>query len=388
MESSLAPILKKTRVPTGKLLLDPNNPRLVTSDEDRHEEEDSMDSVLQDMTAARLRGAGEGDTYRIMELERSIRQNGWLPVDSIFVRKHADKKHYVVLEGNRRVAAIRNILSDEVADAALRASLKAVEVMEIVDDLPPEEIRRKISYLLGVRHHGSLKRWTPFAQAHNIYERYLELSGQEWDSFRWDASIGQRIADALSIPLEKVQERLTVYRAMSQIGMTPEVKNSKEGGMKDRYYSVCEAALLGRSSKLSEYIRQDPGTFLLEEDGVKRFDQLCHFSRPNREEAPIQNPQEWRKLESILREEDVERKAQMLREVEEVKRRPSDVWAERATELLTLQWDRWLLKVNSILRTVTLADDLGSDEAKATVRRLVGLVEKLDQRDRKGDNNA
>lgn len=387
MSNSLAPNLKKITVPTGKLLLDPNNPRLVTRDEDLNDEDDFMDSVLQDTTASRLRDASGDDAYRIKELERSIRQNGWLPVDFIFVRKHRDGKHYIVLEGNRRVAAIRNILKDDAADPALRESVKTLEVMEIIDTLPPAELRRKISYLLGVRHHGSLKRWTPFAQAHNIYGRYLELSGQDWDSFRWDPEIGQRIADALSIPRDKVEDRLRVYRPMCQIGNSPEVRNSK-GGMKDRYFSVCEEALLGRNSKLHEYLPQEPSAFLLDETGIRRFNNLCQFSEPNRDKAPIQNPQEWRKFESILREEDTERKAQMLRDVEEDKRLPSDVWAERAVELQTLQWDKWLLKVNSILKTVTLADDLSSDEAKATGTRLIRLIAELDERDHEGGKDA
>lgn len=383
MGDSLAPKLRKRVVPSGKLILDPNNPRLVTRDEDCHDEVDYPDGNLQDTVIGKLRG----DEYRIKELESSIRQNGWLPVDFIFVRQHSDGEHYVVLEGNRRVTAIRDILSDETADEDLRRSLKAIDVMEILDDLPPEELRRKISYLLGVRHHGSLVKWTPFAQADNIYSRYIEASAQDWESFTWDTAYGQQVADALSISLQEVEERLRTYRAMRQIGNVPEVENS-QGEMKDRCYSVCAELLLRKTRKVNEYIPQDPVTFLLDDEGVRRFDNLCHFSEPNRDGAPIRNPQEWRKFENILREEDDERREQMLHEVEVEKRCPSDVWAERAAELQKLQWDKWLLKVNAILKAVTLADDLESEEAKAVVRRLVQLIKELDQRDIDGGRDA
>ena len=242
MSNSLAPKLRKITIPSGKLIFDPNNPRLVTRKEDLNDEQDFADGNLQVATSERLRDQSGKDEHRIKQLARSIRENGWVPVDFIFVRKHAKTDQYVVLEGNRRVAAIWSITSDDNADKALKQSLKEIEVMEIIDDIPDSELQRKISYLLGVRHHGSLVKWTPFAQAHNIHERYLELAEQDWESFGWNQDTGQDIADALSIPLPVVKDRLGVYRAMRQIGSTPEVQDGP-GGMKDRYYSVCEEAL-------------------------------------------------------------------------------------------------------------------------------------------------
>jgi len=255
--------------------------------------------------------------------------------------------------------------------------------MEIVDEIPLDELQRKISYLLGVRHHGSLVQWTPFAQAHNIFKRYIEISGQDSESFMWDNDTGKEVADALSIPSKEVYERLKVYRAMSQIGMLPEIKDS-QGGIKDRYYSVFAELLLKEKNRLNDYIKQDLHNFHLEDEGLERFDNLCHFSIPRRDGAPIKNPQEWRSLEKILRDEDEEIRKQMLEEVEEAKTLPSIVWAKRAAELQKLQWDKWLLKITSILKTVTFGDDLSSEDAKATVARLVSLISKLEERDISG----
>ena len=44
--------------------------------------------------------------------------------------------------------------------------------------------------------------------------------------------------------------------------------------------------------------------------------------------------------------------------------KPSVAWAKRAAELQTLQWDKWLNKVNSVIREVKIGDDLTSDAAK------------------------
>ena len=381
MKESLVPKLAKKLLPIGKLILDPNNPRLITRDEDCHEEKDLLDGDLQKETADRI------DAEKIDQIVDSIRQNGWLPIDHIFVKKHLDGQYYVVLEGNRRVAAIRNIRQDAKVDKKLRESLDKIEVMEIIDELPDDQLRKKISYLLGVRHHGSLIRWTAFAQAHNIFKRYLELTNQDWDTFRWKPDIAQHIACALSIPLSRIEDRLQVYRAMKQVGDVPNVRKSL-GEVKGRHYSLFEEVFLGRNKKLNGYIRQNAESFIVDDEGVERLINLCHFDIPEREGAPIQNPQEWRKLELILWEDDEGERKRMLREVEVDKRPPSHVWAERAVELKKIQWDRWLLKVNSILKLVTFGDDLTSQEAKTAVKRLVSLISDLDKRDLDRTSNA
>lgn len=382
MPEPLAPKLKTIKVKYECLVLDPNNPRLTTRMEDRILEEDYLEQDLAGITLSRL-FPGEKDRYKIEELVNSIKQNSWLPVDFIFVRKlRGDNKRYVVLEGNRRVAAIREIMKDSESAAGLKAKLQTIEVMEVLDSGSDEDLQRKITYLLGVRHHGSLKRWTPFAQAHNILDRYLEGSGQTPETFKWEPTVGQKIADTLSIQIKEVQDRLKVYRVMAQIGNSPDVKDSP-GGMKDRYYSVCAEPLLSPRKELGNYLNQDPNTFLLNDEGAARIKNLCRFSEPNRggESTPINNPEEWRYLDRILADEDINKRDRNLREVEEKHRHPSEVWAERAMELYTLTWEKWLFQVSSILKTVSLGDDFSTDNAKQTAKRLVSLIQELDRRD-------
>lgn len=382
MSELLAPKLRKITVKYDHLVLDPNNPRFTTRQEDRIDEENYLEHDLTGITRDKL-FPSKKDYYKIDELVKSIKQNGWLPIDRIFVRKlHGDDKRFVVLEGNRRVAAIREIMKDSETKAALKTSLQRIEVMEVLDEGTVEELQNKITYLLGVRHHGSLKKWTPFAQAHNIFNRYREVSKQTPETFRWEAKFGQEIADTLSIPFDEVQDRLKVYRVMVQLGNSPEVKNSS-GGMEDRYYSVCAEPILSPRKKLGAYICQDPNTFLLNDEGVARMNNLCQFNEPNRggDNAPIHNPQEWRDLEKILMDEPVTIRDANLREVEQEKRHPSLVWAKRAMALYKLTWEKWLLQVNSILKTVSLGDDFSSDKAEQTAKRLAALIQELDRRD-------
>lgn len=378
MPEKLAPKLKQITVKHDHLVLDPNNPRFITRHEDRIAEEDFLGEDTSGKTVDKI----SKERYKITELANSIKQNGWLPVDYIFVRKLGDKKDdlYVVLEGNRRVTAIRQIMKDGKVEPKLKNSLKSIEVMEVLDVGSPAELQRSITYLLGVRHHGSLKRWTAFAQAHNIMDRYLEVSGQSQETFEWDKSYAKQVADTLSIPVDEVEKRLKVYRAMTQVGNSPEVKKSK-GGMKDRFYSVCAEPVLSPRKKLGPYIEQDPKTFLLKEEAVTRMNNLCHFSEPDRKGAPIGNPQEWRYLDKILADEDQKKRTDMLQKVEEEKRLPSEVWAVRAKELVHYTWERWLLEVNSILKTVTLDELTNTSGAIPTVKKLLALIVDLEKRD-------
>ncbi len=373
--NDLVPKLKNIQVDPRKLILDPNNPRLITRDEDRRDPKSALD--LLDETISRMRS----DNNKIDEIERSIKENGWLPIDYIFVRKFDDNERYLVLEGNRRITAIRNLLRDDGLDDTLRQALGQIEVMEITDDIPPAELQRKITYLLGVRHHGSLKKWSPFAQANNIHKRYMELLGEDNEVFYWDSEIGKRVADALSIELKEVRERLQVYTAMNKLGNDEEVKGSEEtgGGIKDHHYSVCAEVVLN-PSRYGEYIIQEPESFELTDPSVERMINLCHFDKKKREGAPINNPTEWRKLSQILSDEDATRKTEMLDLVENKKEKPSDVYADRAAELQALQWDHWLTKVHSILKQVTI-DDADAEGAYEITRLLDSVIENLDKRD-------
>jgi len=372
---TLKPTLRKIQVSASRLILYPNNPRFLTQDDDRIGEEHYLDPGVGESTSEKMLAAD--DAHRIRDLENSILKNGWEPVDQIFVTQYRDSDFYVVQEGNRRVAAVRRLLKRPDVDSDIKKSIESLEVMEIVSDCGEDQMEVKISYLLGVRHHGALKQWTPFAQAHSMWGRYLRLAAATAESFQWNDTKGQQVADALSIDLQTVKRRLRVYRIMQQIDGLPDVK--KVGGIRARYYSVCEEPLLkGGRSKLPEYIKQDTVTFLLDDQSLERIDKVCHFSAPGRDGAPIHNIPEWRHLDKILQDDDPQRCEDMLNDVEENKRHPSDVWAEREVELYLPRWDTWLKEVALILARVRLGDDLESEEAKAAAQRLANLLEGLD----------
>lgn len=389
--SDLLPKLKPTKVDPQKLYLDPNNPRFITREEDRIEEGRFLDPDVIEKTRARMRG--DKDEYNIGIIKRSILTNGWQPVDFIFVRKFGDEPdRFVVLEGNRRIVAVKELLESEETPATLRDQLESIEVMEIIDKIDKRraakserELHKKISYLLGVRHHGSLKTWSPFAQAANIYTKYLSSSGQTDETFQWNEETSQGIAQTLSMKAKDVKERVQVFRAMKQIGETPKVKDSEKGegddkgGMKDRYYSVCKEVLLNRSNALKTYIVQDTGDFLLDSASLEKVTSLCHFDKRARKGSPINNPQQWRFLARILEDDDDEKRRSNLERVENGKEKPEDVWAEREAELQRPEWGRWLNEVTRVFQALTIAHLEVNDESTDVMSRLTKLLAKLNE---------
>lgn len=147
--------LDEAELAPEELLLDPNNYRFqdiegfVYAAEERFHED-----TVQKKAYQRIRQE-EG----LQELKNSIMRNGYIPVERIVVRPyiHSSNK-WVVIEGNRRLAAIRWILEDNEAGVAIESSilssLRSLPVVKAEMDGPNEVFRAS---LMGIRHVSSIK---------------------------------------------------------------------------------------------------------------------------------------------------------------------------------------------------------------------------------------
>lgn len=95
------------QVAPSNLYLDPNNPRFT----------DLLNPVP--MARAREHGVQERAKSRILEskhdvapLKESIQTLGFLPADRLVVLRLPADDGYVVIEGNRRLAAVKSLLDD------------------------------------------------------------------------------------------------------------------------------------------------------------------------------------------------------------------------------------------------------------------------------------
>jgi len=390
---SLAPQLQRITVDVDKLLLDPNNPRLFSREESRVPLENVKDPGVQEKTQKRLFPVRGKDRFNIEELKQSIKMNGYTPEAGgyIFVRQIEGTDYFLVLEGNRRLVALRELREDHDHDDAIEpdspSKIQSIDVLEITDDLPEDQLQEKISYLLGTCHHGSHKNWSPFARAEGIYNRYLQISNQTHNSFVYQKTPhGETVASLLSIEEKEVKERLEVYTTMRQLSEEPSIQSKKNGGIIDRYYSLILGAIKTSSKGLQAYISREPKSLQLRPEAIERMINLCNFDgtrdrktarQPGGTDHPpaIINPQQWKFLGKILDDDPSEKDAN-LSSVEIDHQPPEEVWARRHAALTKLTWPKWLEKVVGILTPVNLGALNNIDpEATDCINRLNTLYD-------------
>src|SRR5258708_33685200 len=156
-------VLKKLRIQqieVERLLLDDENPRLSGITDKRTQ--DDLVRVLWDEMA-------------VSEVALSIAENGYFEEEPLFVvpkppkAQDASKQRYIVVEGNRRLVAVKLLREPE-----LRRAIKATDLPNIsskaraaLDRLPvsiyPD--KRSLWEFFGFRHVNGPKEWDSFSKA-------------------------------------------------------------------------------------------------------------------------------------------------------------------------------------------------------------------------------
>lgn len=139
-----------TKVAVDSLRFDPENPRLGGESSGMSQEE--------------IQTYIEGAPHYALDLVGSIVENGFLPYEPLVVREERNK--YIVIEGNRRLAAVKSILNSppekyprEVLDRLREIPVLVFE--EPAGRLDSEEVLR----YLGVKHLFGFRDWPPVSKA-------------------------------------------------------------------------------------------------------------------------------------------------------------------------------------------------------------------------------
>lgn len=199
--------LKQDELSPDVLLIDPNNYRFqdiegfVYAAEDRFHEES-----VQHRATQRLR-----EEPGLLDLKKSILRNGFIPLERLVVRpyKYATKtSKWVVIEGNRRVAAVRWILDDHDAGAEVSASvLESIKKLPVViteEDGPDQKIFR--ASLMGIRHVSGIAEW-------GGYQRAKLIAGMR-DNLKLEPG---NIAERLGLSTHEVNRRYRAFKALEQM---------------------------------------------------------------------------------------------------------------------------------------------------------------------------
>jgi len=139
-----------TKVPVDDLRFDPENPRF--GGEAKRKNQDQIQKYI------------EGQPHYALDLVGSIVENGFLPYEPIVVRQEGDK--FVVIEGNRRLAAVRSILSEPPGKyrAEVTDRLRDIPVLVFPNGADRGESEEVLRYL-GVKHLFGFRDWPPVSKA-------------------------------------------------------------------------------------------------------------------------------------------------------------------------------------------------------------------------------
>jgi hypothetical protein len=111
-----------------------------------------------------------GKPHYASELVDSLLENGFIDYEPLVVRKNGNK--FIVVEGNRRLAAVKHILSNPERFSGKIEDLKSLPVL-IFPDKPDPEQASEMSVYLGVRHLFGFREWPPRSKARFLDERII-----------------------------------------------------------------------------------------------------------------------------------------------------------------------------------------------------------------------
>lgn len=150
-------------VKLDELFLDPNNYRLINEKNYTEvSENELLNEIVQKRTLSMVCGPRNEN---IQDLLDSFRENGYLPVDQIQVRKIEEKK-YLVLEGNRRVSALK-ILKNEYEIDFIDLENFNVSFFNSIPVVIYEGDSNTIQHLIvmGLKHISGNKKWGEWNEA-------------------------------------------------------------------------------------------------------------------------------------------------------------------------------------------------------------------------------
>ena len=251
--------LRPEVLPVSNLHLDPNNPRFWTEKITRNTPDHKVvDRDIQTRTAERI------ETHGIQELCDSILRNGFLPLDRIVVRElDGHPGHYVVVEGNRRLAALKmlrrriedGIVEEENIDQAY-LDLLLDKTAEIECLIYEGEETNDIAWLLqGIRHISGIRDWAPA-------QRACLVAGQIDNEGMGFKQAGQQFG----LSAQSVGRLYRSYKALEQMRRDEEF----QAKARNDYFTLFEESIRNRSVK--EWLGWSDESFSFEnKENVKQF---------------------------------------------------------------------------------------------------------------------
>ncbi len=199
---------RRESVAVDCLFLDPENPRLASSDLEDPTEDELVKILWQQMA--------------VDEVLLSIAANGYFPEEPLFVIPRGDSKdEYIAVEGNRRLTAVK-LLHDEALRTSVRATGDEIDAAIREGRDPPKMLpvvvyktRMDLWQHIGFQHVNGVKPWDSYSKSKYVADVHEEYGIPLSEIAR---SIGDRHAT-----VKRLYRGHTVLRqAQEQAGFSPE----------------------------------------------------------------------------------------------------------------------------------------------------------------------
>lgn len=191
-------------VDIAKLLLDPNNYRFL----DRRKFKKKAATRFHEISVQRATLDTLEQSYQLEELKQSIMVNGYVPMERIIVTPYAPKSGwYLVVEGNRRVAALKSLIKESQdgviqLTAAQRQDFSTVPCAVLKST--GTALKHAERVIMGIRHITGPREWGAYQQALLVRE-LKDDEGRDFSS----------IAETLGISSMEAARRYRAIKALN-----------------------------------------------------------------------------------------------------------------------------------------------------------------------------
>ncbi len=158
----LSKSIQRQYLPLAQLLLDKSNPRFGGLEKKTMEQADILDHIV--------------EKFGVDDVISSLAVNGYFEAEPLVCQKTKDDKSFIVVEGNRRLAACLILIGDSRASRQVKKTEQFQKIWEqhgkkqidpapvIIFNLHKKDNEDILSYL-GVRHIASAQPWDSYAKA-------------------------------------------------------------------------------------------------------------------------------------------------------------------------------------------------------------------------------
>lgn len=144
-----------------------------------------------------------GEPHRAFELVESFLENGFIDYEPLVVARKGEK--FIVIEGNRRLAAIKEIRAHPDQYKERTSDLNRIPVL-VFPDSPGDQQENQMRVYLGVRHLLGFREWPPISKAQFLEQESKKEGGID------------RVIKEIRVTKQEVRRFLIPYRLIKSSG--------------------------------------------------------------------------------------------------------------------------------------------------------------------------